>query len=485
MSLGNLLDKYYSLLPQLKASFWFLICSFVQKGISVITTPIFTRLLTPAEYGMFSVFTSWLNIVTVIVTLNLFCGVYIQGLIKFEDRRRQYSSAMQGLCLTLVCVWGVVYFLFRDFWNGLFSLTTVQMTAMLVMVWTSSAFSFWATEQRVDYKYIKLVAITLLVAVAKPALGVFLVIHAEDKVTARILGLAVVELAVYTWLFFAQMLRGRQFCSWKVWRYAVLFNLPLVPHYLSGSILNTADRIMIEKMAGASEAGIYSLAYSVSLIMTLFNSSMLQTIEPWLYKKIKARDVSNISRVAYPAFIIIAGVNVALMACAPEVVAIFAPAEYYDAIWIIPPVAMSSYFMFAYTFFAVFEFYYEKTHLIAIATMSGAVLKLILNYIFIDIFGYYAAGYTTLLCFMVYAGMHYIFMKKICRDYLDGAQAYSTKTLFIITSLFMVFGFAILFTYKTPVLRYSCIAGLALAVLVKRGYIIDTVKSLISMKKNK
>lgn len=482
---GKYFSNYTFLPPQLKASFWFLICFFVQKGISVITTPIFTRLLTPAEYGMFSVFTSWLSIVTVIVTLNLFGGVYIQGLVKFEDRRRQYSSAMQGLCLTLVCIWAVVYFLFRDFWNGLFSLTTVQMTAMLVMVWTSSAFSFWATEQRVDYKYIKLVAITLLVAVAKPALGVFLVIYAEDKVTARILGLAVIELAVYTWLFFAQMLRGRQFCSWKVWKYAVLFNLPLVPHYLSGSILNTADRIMIEKMAGASEAGIYSLAYSVSLIMTLFNSSMLQTIEPWLYKKIKARDVSNISRVAYPAFIIIAGVNVALMACAPEVVAIFAPAEYYDAIWIIPPVAMSSYFMFAYTFFAVFEFYYEKTHLIAIATMSGAVLKLILNYIFIDIFGYYAAGYTTLLCFMVYAGMHYIFMKKICRDYLDGAQAYSTKTLLIITSFFMAFGFAILFTYKTPVLRYSCIAALALAVIVKRGYIIDTVKSLINMKKNK
>lgn len=482
---GKYFSNYTFLPPQLKASFWFLICSFVQKGISVITTPIFTRLLTPAEYGMFSVFTSWLSIVTVIVTLNLFGGVYIQGLVKFEDRRRQYSSAMQGLCLTLVCIWAVVYFLFRDFWNGLFSLTTVQMTAMLVMVWTSSAFSFWATEQRVDYKYIKLVAITLLLAVAKPALGIFFVIHAEDKVTARILGLAVVELAVYTWLFFAQMLRGRQFCSWKVWKYAVLFNLPLVPHYLSGSILNTADRIMIERMTGASEAGIYSLAYSVSLIMTLFNTSMLQTIEPWLYKKIKARDIGNISRVAYPAFIIIAGVNVALMACAPEVVAIFAPAEYYDAIWIIPPVAMSSYFMFAYTFFAVFEFYYEKTHLIAIATMSGAVLKLILNYIFIDIFGYYAAGYTTLLCFMAYAGMHYIFMKKICRDYLDGAQAYSTKTLFIITSLFMVFGFAILFTYKTPVLRYSYIAGLALAVLVKRGYIIDIVKSLINMKKNK
>lgn len=481
----QIIEKYKTLPVQIKASFWFLICSFVQKGVSVITTPIFTRLLTPAEYGAFSVFTAWLGIVTVIVTLNLFCGVYIQGLVKFEDLRQQYSSAMQGLCLTLVCVWAVIYFLFMDFWNGVFSLTTVQMTAMLVMVWTSSTFSFWATEQRVTYKYLRLVAITLLVATAKPALGVFLVVHSEDKVTARILGLLIIELAIYIWLFFAQMLRGRQFCSWKIWKYAVLFNLPLIPHYLSGSILNTADRIMIEKMVGASEAGIYSLAYSVSLIMTLFNTSMLQTIEPWLYIKIKARDVGNISRVAYPAFIIVAVVNVALMACAPEVIAIFAPAEYYDAIWIIPPVAMSSYFMFAYTFFAVFEFYYEKTYLITIATMSGAVLKLFLNYIFIDRFGYYAAAYTTLLCFIIYAVMHYIFMMKICHDNMDGAQAYSTRTLSVITLLFMGGGFAILFTYKTPVLRYFFIVVIALIVAVKRGYIIDTIKNLINMRKNK
>lgn len=478
----HIFDEYLRLPKQVKASFWFLICSFVQRGISVISTPIFTRLLTPAEYGLFSVFTSWLGIVTVIVTLNLFGGLYMQGLVKFDNKRRQYSSAMQGLCLTLVVVWAVVYLMFRNFWNELFSLTTVQMTAMLVMVWTSSAFSFWATEQRVDYKYLKLVAITLLVAVAKPALGVFLVLHAEDKVTARILGLAVVELAIYTWLFFAQMLRGRQFCSRHIWKYALMFNLPLVPHYLSGAILNTSDRIMIEKMVSASAAGIYSLAYSVSLIMTLFNTSMLQTIEPWLYKKIKARDIGSIAHVAYPAFIIIAGVNVALMACAPEVVAIFAPKEYYDAIWIIPPVAMSSYFMFAYTFFAVFEFYYEKTHLIATATMAGAVLKLLLNYLLIGVFGYYAAGYTTLLCFVVYAVLHYCFMQKICKDYLDNAQAYSTKTLLIITLIFVALGFVILITYAMPLLRYLLITVLVLLVFIRRGYIIYTFKHLIKVK---
>ena len=104
----HIFDEYLRLPKQVKASFWFLICSFVQRGISVISTHIFTRLLTPAEYGLFSVFTSWLGIVTVIVTLNLFGGLYMQGLVKFDNKRQQYSSAMQGLCLTLVVVWAVV-----------------------------------------------------------------------------------------------------------------------------------------------------------------------------------------------------------------------------------------------------------------------------------------------------------------------------------------------------------------------------------------
>lgn len=99
--------------------------------------------------------------------------------------------------------------------------------------------------------------------------------------------------------------------------------------------------------------------------------------------------------------IIIALANVILIAFAPEVIAVFAPLEYHDAIWVIPPVAMSVYFMFAYGFFACFEFYYEKTTYISIATSVGAVVNVVLNYIFINIFGYYAARYTILLCYIL------------------------------------------------------------------------------------
>ena len=100
---------------QVKASFWFLVCSFFQKGISFITTPIFTRILTTGEYGEYNVFNSWLQIITPIVSLNLSSGVYAQGIVKFEDERDQFTSSLQGLGLTLILAWTIVYLSFHTF----------------------------------------------------------------------------------------------------------------------------------------------------------------------------------------------------------------------------------------------------------------------------------------------------------------------------------------------------------------------------------
>lgn len=479
----RVLKRYQEFPVQIKASFWFLICSFLQKGISVITTPIFTRLLSTAEYGQYSVFNSWMGIITVFATLNLYLGVYTQGLVKFDDKKEIYSSSLQGLTTTLIIFWLIIYLAFHRFWNGLFSLTTTQMLLMFAMMWATAAFSFWAAEQRVEYAYKKLVVVTIIASIAKPVVSIILVIYSQDKVTARILGLTLVEVVIYSWLYFSQMKRGKIFYHKLFWKHALLFNLPLIPHYLSQTVLNNSDRVMISSLVNDSSAGIYSLAYSISLIMTLFNTALTQTISPWLYKKIKAKDIDTVSGVAYGSLSIIAAVNLLLIAFAPEVVKIFAPVNYYDAIWVIPPVAMSVYFMFAYDLFAKFEFYYEKTKYIMIATAASAIMNIVLNYIFIRIFGYIAAAYTTLFCYILYAIFHYMFMLHICKAEFNGKVPYNTKTLLKITAVFVSGGFALLLTYKTPVIRYLAISVIFVAIVVFRNRIKAIIQKILNVRK--
>lgn len=440
---------------QVKASLWFLICSFLQKGISTVTTPIFTRLMSASEYGQYGVFHSWLGIVSIFVTLSLSGGVYTQGLIKFDKSREVFSSSLQGLTFILVAAWTCVYLFFQKFWNAMFSLTTVQVSVMMLMIWTSSTFSFWCAKQRVEYKYKALVIVTLFVSLAKPILSVFFIIYANDKVTARILGMALSEAIGYSWCFFVQLKQGGKWYVKEFWKYAILYNLPLIPHYLSQIVLTSADRIMIQNMVGASEAGIYSLAYSLAMVMILLNTAIAQTLSPWIYQKIKDQQWKQISPVAYATMIVIAVANLILMLFVPEVVALFAPREYYEAIWCIPPVAMSVFYLYCYDLFVKFAFYYEKTNFIMAASLFGAVLNLILNYFCIRLFGYLAAGYTTLVCYMVYSFCHYYFMKKVCKLYGGGQCPYSGKRILLISCLFMCCGFFILATYRYTLIRYG------------------------------
>lgn len=482
MRINSLFEKYKTAPIQVRASFWFLICSFLQKGISVITTPIFTRIMTPAEYGQFGVFNSWFGIVVIIVSLSLYLGVHIQGLVKFSEGRDVFTSSLLGLTTVFLALWTAVYIVFHQFWNHVFMLTTVQMLAMLVMVWTTAVFNFWANEQRVRYSYRLLVAVTLIVSAARPILEIVLILNSDDKVTARILGIVLVELVGYSWMYFYQMKRGRKFFSKQFWKYALAFNIPLIPHYLSQVILNSADRIMIQSMVGSNEAGIYNLAYSLAMIMTIFNIALMQTLNPWMYQKIKERKDQDMAPIAYGTLIFIAVINLLLIILAPEAVAFFAPKSYYEAIWIVPPVAVGMYFMYSYDLFAKHAFYYEKTTFIMIATVLCAASNIVLNYFAINWFGYIAAGYTTLICYMMYSITHYLFMRRVCDKYCEGEYPYSTTKIVVITIPFMVIGLAFLAVYNHPIIRYSIVAASLIAMVIFRKRIIGFLKQVMDMR---
>ena len=457
--MNKLLRKYKSFPVQVKASFWFLICSFLQKGISMIVTPIFTRIMNTSEYGQFGVFNSWYGIISVFVSLNLFYGVHVQGIVKFKDEKKVFTSSLQGLTTVLITIWTIIYLAFHNFWNQLLSLTTIQMLGMMIIIWATAVFTFWANEQRAIFSYRMLVAISIIVAICKPVLGIILVVISEDKVTARIMGWVIIELLAYTWIYIYQFKKGKVFFS------------------------NSADRIMIERMIGSSESGIYNLAYSISLIMVLFNTALAQTITPWMYQKIHEKRNQDISPIGYITLIMIAIVNLCLILLAPEVIAFFAPEPYHAAVWVVPPVAMSVFFMYSFDLFARFAFYYEKTKIIMIASVSGALLNIFLNFIFIRIYGYIAAGYTTLLCFMVYSLVHYIFMRKVCRDCCEGVYPFETKTIIGITIPFVVLGFILMITYNYPLIRYGLVVIAIFVAILKRKKITCIIKDILSLKK--
>ena len=481
----KLYRRYENVPIQARASLWFLICSFLAKGISAMTTPIFTRIMSTEEYGKYGVFNSWYSILFPFITLNMFGGVYVNGLVKFEKDRGRYMSSLQGLCICLAIGWTGFYLVFHNFINDLLGLDMIQMTCLILLAWEESVFNAWSVQQRTVLKYTKLVVLAIIVSITRPLMGILLVSKYNGLATARIIGSTMVDVCAYTGLFIAIMARGKTFCDTRYWKYTIKHNIPLIPHYLSMTILSSSDRIMISKLVNDSSAGIYNLAYQLAMIMYFFHSALMQTIEPWIYRKLKEKGMKEISYLLNIAATGMAIVLVGAIAVSPELLRLFAPPQYYEALYVIPPIIMSVFFIFLYVFFATYEFHNEKTHFIATASCIGAILNIVLNYYFIKAFGYRAAGYTTLICYMVFAIAHYMFSRFIWVENNGDECMYNTKFIIMLTIVFLVAGFILMATYKNSIIRYSLIFLMICVLIIKRGIIRNYLELIANTRKVK
>ena len=473
ITLSKVIKKYSQLSLPVKASLWYTVCNVINKGIALLATPIFTRIMTEEQYGTFSVFQSWFSILIIFTSLNVFLGGYQKGLILYKNDIQRFTSAQLGLTTTITALAFFLYVLNIPFWTKVFDLEPVLMYAMFIELLLMPALELWSVQQRFDYKYKKFVALTLAMSVLSILVGVVAVVATTNKIEARVFSdigtKAIFSGAVFVFIF----ITGKCFYSKKYWKYSITFNLPLIPHYLSNYVLNQSDRVMIGRMVGNSQAAYYSVAYTISTVMLLITNAINSSLTPYIYKSIASNEKGKINKATQPLVILVAGLCIVTMAFAPEVIRGFAGKKYMDAIYVIPPVAASVFFIFLYSLFSTIEYYYQKTGFIAIATCVCAVLNLILNYFGIKMYGYYAAGYTTLICYVSLALLHYAFYKKALKEVGNEENMYDVKLIVFLSAIVIAIMIIMALTYNQTWIRYLMVAIMALIAIANRSKIMN------------
>ena len=477
--MNKLLDKYKKIPAPVKAGLWFFICTVLQKGIVFLTVPIFTRLLTTEQYGLLTVYQSWMAIISVFTTLNLSAGVFNNGMIKYPGQKNQFLSSLLGLSTTVTAVFFIVYLMFRQPINTLIELPTVLVLAMFMELFMSPALALWSAKQRFSYKYRAMTAITVTISLANVGVGLLAVSLAEEKGVARVLSAAIVNICAGLVLYVFNMIKGKTFFHKKYWKFALAFNLPLIPHYLSVTILNNSDRVMINKFCGTGSAAIYGVAYSIGLMLNIVMTAINSSYTPWFYQSMAKKEYQKISKLVTALVALLGGVSLLLVTFAPEIIRIMAPASYYEAVWLVPPITLSMFICLLYNVFAGLEFYFEKNIFIMIASCMGALLNIALNSFVIPLWGYIATGYTTLLCFIVWAFAHYIFSTSICKKELGLKKSiFNIKAIcFIVLGVFTATAFIMLF-YNLAIVRYLIVAVLCFVFIIKRKALIHLIKQM-------
>ena len=462
-----------------KASLWFALCSFIQKGISVLTMPIFTRLMSTAQYGQYNVYLSWYNILTILVSLNLHAEIFNKGMIDHAAERDAYSASQAGLLLSLAAGWIAVYLLFQDTFNRMLGLTTVLAMFMILEIVGSSLVGIWTAQKRFVFDYRSIVRLTLTMSVANPIVGVAAVLLSEHKAEARLIANAVVPMAAAVGVLLVIIGRGKLFAHRRWWKPAVLAALPLIPHYLSLVLLNQSDKLMIDHFTGASDAAIYSVAHAAGLLLTIVNSSINNAYVPWSYEQVRSHGGEGVRRVSAALLALVALVNVMLIWLAPEAVRFLAPPQYAEAIWSLAPIAMSVFFFFAYTLFVDMEIYYGANYLIAAASIIAAALNIALNAVCIPAFGYIAAAYTTLASYFATMLLHLLFLYRVMKKQrLRVSALFDLRMLAVLTAAMSALSACGMLLYRHTLLRLVVVAAAAVALVIIREPVLKLLRGL-------
>jgi len=168
----KLFNSYKKMPIPVKASFWFTVCSIMQKGIAFVTVPIFTRLLTTDEFGIYQVYQSWIDVLSIFATLKLAAGVYNNAMLKFKDTREEMTASFQGLSTTVSFILFMLFLCFRSQWEKLFTLPDILVYIMFLEIFLSVSLQLWAAKQRFEYQYKTLVIVNMAMAFLAPILSI-------------------------------------------------------------------------------------------------------------------------------------------------------------------------------------------------------------------------------------------------------------------------------------------------------------------------
>lgn len=466
------------------ASIVYTLATLFSKGIAIITTPIFTRIMPPDQIGVVDLYQSWYSMISVVATLALTSGGFQLSLKEFKGERNEYVSSVLTITSIATIILGIIYFWTPDFWNRLTGLSTPLMILLLFHIFFYPAQEFWLMRQRYEYKY-KIAGLFTVFSVFLAALfsvsAVVLASHNGIKQlgTVRLFANYTVLILCSCVIWIYIFTKGKTLYSNKYWKFSLSLSLPMIGNSIAGQVLNVSDRTMISKMVGNSAVGIYSTLYTISSLSLIVWSAINSSFIPFLYENLSNKEkVPQIRSTSSAILFVFSGIAFLATMMAPEMVQILGTEQYYEAIYIMPPIASGVFLTSVHNMYSNLLIYHKKTQCIMISSIVAAIVNVILNYFGIQKFGYVAAAYTTMIAYGVLSIMQVLVATKVHRRAVGESKPFVYNSKFIVCLSISTIGCCMmcLLLYRMALVRYVILGLIILLSWFNRNKLLRSFK---------
>jgi O-antigen/teichoic acid export membrane protein len=364
----------------------------LNRAVPFMLVPVFTRYLTPYDYGMVTMFGVALSIATTVSGLGVVETVSLRYFQRDTFDLGVYVANCMYVLAASCAVLALVLLAFPDAlervtdlprgWNGL-----VIATAAATFISTTLLHLWQSSQQPLRYSLFR-----TLQTLVNVSLSVLLVVGLGHGWHGRMYAQVAVALvgalvALYylrragwlTWRFDARSIRG-----------ALVLGVPLLPHLLAGFVIEVTDRLYITNLVNVEQAGIYAVGKQAGMVMLMLTSSFNMAWVPWLFEKLKTSDAGWKRKIVLATYAYDAGIlalALALGGIAPWLFGVLVGEEFASGSQFVVWIALGYAFNGMYMMVTNYLVYAERTGLVSIATFCSAGVNVVATYWLIKLNG--------------------------------------------------------------------------------------------------
>lgn len=432
------MEKDNKMVDFLKGSLVLVGANVAIKAINFFLLPLYTEYLSPKELGISDSISTLTAFIFPLLVMGLdsgFTAFYYDQ--RSENHIKKVFNTTELMLILLSCVPIIMFFFSRHFSNLLFN--TTEYSSLIIIALASVTINMiyipFSLIIRMEKRMTTFAIINVIASLSMIILNIIFVSILEWGASSLIISGTLVQLIqLILYVIFAKTKITISKYDRKLCKSMLRYSIPLVPAVLAGWALSLSDRYIILGICSESDVGLYGIAARFSSVIAILSNAIYMSYAPFAFDKKDDLDAKQqYSRILNGFFILLLGICFTISLFGREIVVLMTSKPYFNAYLMLPGILFGQ---LAYGIITIVGYgisFSKKTGYTMIATISGAAINIVLNFIFIPKFGAVAASYTTFAGYAVMLILIYIFAQKLypC-DYKMTKIVLTTCTLFVV-----------------------------------------------------
>jgi O-antigen/teichoic acid export membrane protein len=381
----------------------YLIASFATSALAFISMPIYTRILTPQDYGIISIYAGFVGILATIISFSTDRSVSRYFFDKKDDQDfKNFVGTTTILTVSFFTLNSIMIYFFSEIIGKYIGVNKYVVYLMIPMSLVNIV-SLLFEQIYGPLKKSKEIAIS---SVIKVFLGfvfsvLFILLFKGYKYYGQIIGQIIAGLImIFIWI---RLIKPYFKLSFNVSyiKYIFSFSVPLIPYALSGVIIEQFGKIAIGASIGMSEAGFYNLALTISSIVNIAISVTHQAWSPYYFEYMNEKKYDQLDNdyIIILKFTLLIAFGVACFG--KEIGFLLAKKEFSGAFYLIPIFSIGYIFLqLSFGFIRNFS-YTKKTYFMTITILFSGICNVVFNSIFIEKYGSTGAAWSFVLSYFI------------------------------------------------------------------------------------